>query len=57
LGSCDLTNISSDDFERIVGVCGERNGVGEDANKTTSNVIGVGAAKKNFPVSTSFNAS
>jgi hypothetical protein len=49
LGICDLTNISPDDFERIVGGCGEPNGGGEDANKTTCNVIGVGAAKKNFP--------
>jgi hypothetical protein len=48
LGICDLTNISPDDFERIVGVCGEPNGVGEDANKATCYVVGLGAAKKNF---------
>jgi hypothetical protein len=48
LGICDLTNIYPDDFEKIVGVCGEPNGVDEDTNKTTCNVVGVGAAKKNF---------
>jgi hypothetical protein len=41
LGSCDLTKISPDDFEKIVEVCGEP-GEGEDANKTTCNVVGIG---------------
>jgi hypothetical protein len=43
LGVCDLTKISPYDFEKIVGVCGEPNGVDKDANKTTCNVVGVGA--------------
>ena len=43
LGNCDLTKISPDDFEKIVGICGEPTGVDEDANKTTCNVVGVGA--------------
>jgi hypothetical protein len=49
LGICDMTKISPDDFEKIVGVCGEPNGFDEDANKTTCNVVGLGAHKKNFP--------
>lgn len=43
MGVCDLTKISPDDFEKIIGVCGEPNGVDEDANKTTCNVVGVDA--------------
>jgi len=43
LGICDLTKVSPDDFEKIVGICGEPTGVDEDTNKTTCKVVGVGA--------------
>jgi hypothetical protein len=43
LGNCDLTNISPDDFEKIVGICDEPTGIDEDTNKMTCNVVGVGA--------------
>ncbi len=48
LGNCDLTQISPHHFEKVVGVCGEPNGIDEDTNKTTCNVVGAGAAKNNF---------
>jgi hypothetical protein len=38
LGSCDLTKISPDDFEKIVGVCGEPTGVDQDTNKTACRI-------------------
>jgi hypothetical protein len=48
LGSCDLTQISPYDFEKVVDICGEPKGIDEDTNKTTCNVVGAGSAKKSF---------
>jgi hypothetical protein len=48
LGSCDLTQISPYDFEKVVDVCGQPHGFDEDTNKATCNVVGAGPAKKSF---------
>jgi|SRR6266849_8247434 hypothetical protein len=49
LGNCDLTSLSDADLKRVTDVCGQPNGVGEDANKTYCYIRATAVPKKNFP--------
>jgi hypothetical protein len=49
LGNCDLNSLSDADFKRVTDICGQPNGVGEDANKTNCKIRAIVVPKKNFP--------
>jgi hypothetical protein len=49
LGNCDLNSLSGADFKRVADVCGQPNGVGENANRTTCHVRATVVPKNNFP--------
>jgi hypothetical protein len=48
LGNCDLNSLSEKEFQEIVRVCGQPNGVGDDANNTTCHIRVIAVPKKNF---------